>query len=568
MERTSSLTVLLFLAGCAAQAQTARVQVIHNSADAAASTVDVYLNGNLLLDDFAFRTATPFIDAPAGVDLSLAVAPSSSMSVADAIYTQDLNLMDGATYVVVADGIVSGSGYAPAVPFNLEVYPMGREASAGGSSETDVLVHHGSTDAPTVDVYESTVVNATIVEDAAYPGFAGYLELPTADYGLQVRDEYNSAIVAAYSAPLSTLGLGGAALVVVASGFLDPSLNSDGPAFGLYAALASGGPLVALPEAAIPTARVQVIHNCADLAAAQVDVWLNNGLLLDDFAFRTASPFVDAQAGVPFDVSIAAPNSMDTVGALARFTYTLDADGTYILVANGIVSSSGYDPIQPFDIHVLANARETSAQAGNVDVLVFHGCTDAPTVDVVETAIPAGTIVEDISYGEFAGYLELGTNDYVLQIENMGTPVATFQAPLSSLGLAGNALTVLASGFLTPSNNSGGPSFGLWAATAAGGPLLELPVSTDVQEASAPLNIQVGPNPTSGPLWIAMDMERAPTRISVLDASGRIMEERDMGVINGEGQRILLDLSRSEPGVYVLRLSQGEVMRTVRVQKF
>jgi hypothetical protein len=48
-------------------AQTAKIQVIHNSADAAASSVDVYLNGGLAIDDFAFRTATPFIDVPAGV---------------------------------------------------------------------------------------------------------------------------------------------------------------------------------------------------------------------------------------------------------------------------------------------------------------------------------------------------------------------------------------------------------------------------------------------------------------------------------------------------------------------
>jgi hypothetical protein len=34
---------------------------------------------------------------------------------------------------------------------------------------------------------------------------------------------------------------------VVASGFLNPANNSNGPAFGLYAALPSGGELLALP---------------------------------------------------------------------------------------------------------------------------------------------------------------------------------------------------------------------------------------------------------------------------------------------------------------------------------
>ena len=39
-------------------AQTARVQVIHNAADLQRARVDVYLNSDLALNDFQFRTAT------------------------------------------------------------------------------------------------------------------------------------------------------------------------------------------------------------------------------------------------------------------------------------------------------------------------------------------------------------------------------------------------------------------------------------------------------------------------------------------------------------------------------
>jgi hypothetical protein len=53
---------------------TARVQVIHNSADAAAASVDVYLDDALLLDNFAFRTASSFIDAPAGTEFTITIA--------------------------------------------------------------------------------------------------------------------------------------------------------------------------------------------------------------------------------------------------------------------------------------------------------------------------------------------------------------------------------------------------------------------------------------------------------------------------------------------------------------
>ena len=76
--------------------------MIHNSPDALASAVDVYLNDLLLIDDFEFRTATPFIDAPAGVDITVGIAPSNSTSSADVIATFDYNLTDGEDHIIVA----------------------------------------------------------------------------------------------------------------------------------------------------------------------------------------------------------------------------------------------------------------------------------------------------------------------------------------------------------------------------------------------------------------------------------------------------------------------------------
>ena len=168
--------------------------------------------------------------------------------------------------------------------------------------------------------------------------------------------------------------------------------------------------LMLLPVMLFGQARLQVIHNSADAAASQVDVWLNDQLLIDNFAFRTASPFVDAPAGVDFDVVIQPSNSTDTTNALARFTYNLMDGETYILVANGIVVPAGYNPATPFNIYVYDMGRENATNPANSDVLVFHGSTDAPVVDVVETGVGAGTIVDNLAYGNFAGYLELPTN--------------------------------------------------------------------------------------------------------------------------------------------------------------
>ncbi len=473
MIKYSLLTIMTFLLGSVMSfAQTARIQVIHNSADAAASVVDVYLDNTLLFDDFAFREASSFLDAPAGTPFVVGIAPSNSTSVMDTITSFNVTLMANETYVVVANGIVSATGYNPSPAFELDVFALGRESSAN-PGETDVLVAHGSTDAPFVDVQVPGA--GTVVDNLGYGDFQGYLELANADYTLNVTDSTGSVVVASFQAPLQTLGLADSALVVVASGFLDPSQNSMGEPFGLFVALPGGGQLIPLPQS---TARVQVIHNSADAAASTVDVYLDDALLIDDFAFRSASPFIDAPAGTSFSIGIAPSNSTSVTDTITSFDVTLMANETYVVVANGIVSATGYNPSPAFGLDVFAMGRESSANSGETDVLVAHGSTDAPFVDV---QVPgAGTIVDNLGYGEFQGYLELANADYTLNVTDStgSVVVASFQAPLQTLGLADSALVVVASGFLDPSQNSMGEAFGLFVALPSGGQLIALPQTT------------------------------------------------------------------------------------------
>ncbi len=310
--------------------QTARVQVIHNSADAAAQTVDIWLDNTLLIDNFAFRTASPFIDAPAGVQFTIGVAPSNSTMASQSIATFPLTLTAGETYVVVANGIVSPTGYTPTQAFDLDIYAMGREA-ASMSGNTDVLVIHGSTDAPTVDVVESTA--GTIVDNAAYGNYYGYLELPTADYTLNIQDENNTVTVAAYQAPLATLSLNGAALVVVASGFLNPSANSNGPAFGLWVALPTGGALIALPSASglsiseakansfeiYPNPATDVLNIKSNTASA-IDVVIKDitGKVVINNPFQAGSIDVSNLNAGQYFVTITDENSVETVSFIKK----------------------------------------------------------------------------------------------------------------------------------------------------------------------------------------------------------------------------------------------------------
>ncbi|MEZ4766014.1 MAG: DUF4397 domain-containing protein [Calditrichia bacterium] len=286
--------ISLMLIGGGAAAQTARLQVIHNAADPAAAVVDVYLNGGILLDDFAFRAATGFIDAPANTPLNIGVAPGNSGSAADTLKNFVVTLAENETYIAVANGVLDPNSFAAnpdgrSTAFTLFVNPAAREASSGSDVEFTVL--HGASDAPTVDVNARNV--ATLVNDAAYGDFTGYIPVPAGAYLLDVTDATGTVRVATFDADLS--GLGGGAAAVFASGFLNPAQNQNGESASVFLPRYQwcSGRIVAGDHT---TARLQVIHNAADPAAASVDVYLNDGLLLDNFVFRAATPLIDAPA--------------------------------------------------------------------------------------------------------------------------------------------------------------------------------------------------------------------------------------------------------------------------------
>ena len=547
MKKITTILVLTLFTVSTTFAQLARVQVIHNSPDAAAAQVDVYLNGLLLLNDFAFRTATPFVDVPAGIALSIDIAPASSASVAESIYNLSTTLMSNETYILVADGIVSQIG-TTAPNFTISVFASGREM-ATNAMQTDVLVNHGSPDAPTVDVVETSVPAGTVVDNISFPDFAGYLELPTLDFTLDVRDATGAVTVASYTAPLQTLGLEGAAITVLASGFLDPSVGTDLPAFGLWVATAAGGDLIPLPTA---SARVQVIHNSPDPAAAQVDVYLNGMLLLDNFAFRTATPFVDAPAGTPVSIDIAPATSTSVSESIYNLTTTLTNGQTYIVVADGIVSQIG-TTAPNFTLSVFAPGREMATDPMQTDVLVNHGSPDAPTVDVVETSVPAGTVVDNISFPDFAGYLELPTLDFTLDVrDETGTvTVASYSAPLQTLGLEGAAITVLASGFLDPSVGTDLPAFGLWVATAAGGALIPLPTASLSRSNFDSNAFGVYPNPAKGKLSILNTNNVDINKATIIDLNGRVVKEIKSGFDN-------INVSNLTRGMYLMSIESGK----------
>ena len=212
---------------------TAKVQIIHN---AAARTINVLANGSPLLRAFSYRTATPFVEVPAGVELTLDLVPVNGL--AGEIVTTKATFEADKTYVIVAHGTFNTNDN---IPVQLAVFEGGKEVSAQRRN-IDLLFFHGTPDAPGVDV---TTGGNVIFDNVSYGQFSnGYITVPADSYTLNVTPaEDNNANVATYLANIA-FWINKAA-VVFASGSL-----GDGT-FQVWIALSNGGTFpLALPRSA------------------------------------------------------------------------------------------------------------------------------------------------------------------------------------------------------------------------------------------------------------------------------------------------------------------------------
>ncbi|MEP0548208.1 MAG: DUF4397 domain-containing protein [Rhodothermales bacterium] len=548
----------------------ARLQVIHNAADPGAAVVDVYVEEvsteEPFIDDFAFRTATPYVTVPAGVALTVTVAPGNSNNADDGLASFEYTLEEGETYQLIANGVLDPSQFeanpsGEPIAFTLFVNGAGQEDS-DTAGEIQLNVVHGATDAPAVDVIARDV--ATLVDGATYGDLTGYIGVPEGRYLLDVTpDEANDVIVATFEADLR--GAAGAALTVLASGFLSPDNDQNGEAFGLLAVFADGTTAL-LPQ--LTDARVQVIHNAADPAAAVVDIYIEevstDEPAIGDLAFRAATPFIDLPANTTLSITVAPGDSDSADDGLATFPVVLLPGATYSVIANGVLDPSQFEanpsgePIA-FTLFVDDDAQEASTEEDEVQFSVVHGATDAPTVDVI--ARDVATLVDDATYGDITDYIGVPAGAYTLDVTLAdGTTVAaTFAADLS--GAAGVALTVLASGFLSPENDQNGPAFGLLAVFPDGTTAL-LPIGAVSNEdgAVSPTAFTLRgayPNPVQAATTVQFDLGTdARVSVEVFDVLGRrVLQTAPALKAAGTAQEVRIDAGSLPSGAYLYRLT-------------
>ena len=259
-------------------------------------------------------------------------------------------------------------------------------------------------------------------------------------------------------------------------------------------------------------ANVQIIHNSP---YPVVDIYVDNVEALSDVPYRASTGLL--QIPTSTIVSIAPANG----DIIADFPFTLETDGNYVVTAAGILGNSS----APFGL--IASGLEVMAVDSNhFGLKVFHGVTDAPAVDIYANG---GLLVENLSYSEYAGYLQVPVGDYTIDVTAHGSeePVASFAAPLSGFG--GGTGIVFASGFLASVSDS---AFSLILTTPSGYSV-QLPSATTALSTIDEMNInpsafslnQNYPNPFNPSTTISFDVyEASRVSLSVFDLNGRLVK--------------------------------------------
>jgi hypothetical protein len=312
--------------------------------------------------------------------------------------------------------------------------------------------------------------------------------------------------------------------------------------------------------------RLQIVHNAADPALAQVDVHLgifpnSNPIQLD---FRQATPaiFFAGTGNVP--ITFSARDDRNT--SLATIAFTLPPAGSNAAVfAQGVTDPSNFAPnpdniSTAFGLKAFTGVRGVEA-AGNFAAMAFHGVTDAPTVDVEIEGV--GT-VSNLSYGSSsAAPVTFASGvDRRININVGSSTLASFKLSQAQARDQVGAI-IFASGFRDPANNpvnnnnQNSPAFGLYIVYPTG-EVERLSLASGINRGPVG-EVRVSTWPTMAGSWTVAVSAGAASKLPyrLVSTTGQVLEEGTWEVPGAGSWVYTVPADAYSAGVYLLQVGES-----------
>ena len=363
---------------------TSLVNFIHVSADPALAFVDVRLDGEILFDDFAFLTCSQFVPVDASGAHTISIHPPTSMDASDALISVEVNLNSSLNYEVAVMGQLAPTDFTPYQPLQAVLFEGAQQyTSTPGSIPLHFL--HAVSDAPAVDLVDNA--SAIICNDLSYANFnsEGYQSF-NENFTLQLQDANGNPLELSYCVPAAFVVDFGIGYTLVAAGFVDPSVNSNGSPIGFYIVDWTSGTLIELEQG-------ECLFPDNDNLCTATNLVVNDAPTLADNSFAT----LEVNESMPINLPGNDPES-DCINAWCDgtldntlwFNFNAPASGCVFIstcFADGIIDTqialcTADDCTDPSTVnYIAANDDMEAACAGNSysSELTYCGLTPGAT---------------------------------------------------------------------------------------------------------------------------------------------------------------------------------------------
>lgn len=549
----------------------ARIAVINSCADPALPSVDVYMDTMRIANDLPTLAVSTLLSIPGNTTAQFSINESTSTNSKDKIITSLTTpaLDSGKSYFAYFHGLKSTAGYAPS-PTNDDISAkitlVSTRSTSTSLGKIQLNAFHAVTDAPEVDVKEKSA--DVRIDNLRYGTSAPFSDYNLRDYIINLTPgNDNNTSLREYFLPFGIPDYLTFGATVLAHGFLDPSKNASGPPADLYVCLIVGDS-VFVEKLPSNTAKFQAIHNSADPLASEVDVYIDGQkpTALDNFKFRSATPYIDFPPGV-HKVAIAQPSSTGaTDKVIKEFSFYTLPETEAVGIVCGLVDTTGFDNTLGNDNSLnlfVRRGRAKSLSPSVFDMAEFHGSTDLPATDVYvnSTTSPRAS---GMTYGTMSTYNSYEGN-VIVRTANKGQQVNDeYQLPVD--GLKGTTGITLLSGFNNPGRNKNGEQLGLLFVTSDGKTQLINRRPVSVEESITILSDNaIAPNPVNtSTIRLAYTLTKESlVSISLYDALGNQVFVSDEGLQASGEKNASINIGSLSNGVYTARvLASGNVSTT------